>query len=377
MNTQLIADLYSTQNSPEKWPTLLDRLLPVVGAKAAGLIVVDFTGPVTDAPNQFGAVSSNQDKKVMAEYNRKYAKYEAPIVQKSLRMTPGEMVTDPGFDDIESIMQRPDIVFVREKMGLFHRFGVRLNDEKAWNDVIAFQYGLDRDNVTSEEFAQFSPYFPHIAQAVALGRMYDSIRERYSAVLTVLDRINLGMLLLRNDSTVILSNEFAKETIDRSNRLQVINGRLTSNGKFADDLKSAVSTIADTVIEGGKASSHYVRLGSDEETDSLLVELSPLIDSNSEVESNFKGVLALLIDPGRGLALNKEMIRRVYSLTPAETDIAELIAGEGLGYKLVAERRSVSIETVKTQSKALMGKMKASGRAGIIKKVLALGLPFK
>ncbi len=41
MDQSLITSLYSTAQSKEKWPVLLDQLHPVVNASSAVLMVVD------------------------------------------------------------------------------------------------------------------------------------------------------------------------------------------------------------------------------------------------------------------------------------------------------------------------------------------------
>ena len=271
---------------------LLDQLHPIVGAKSAGLIVVDTTQSGDHAVNQFGATSSGIDPDRMAIYNRDYAKYETTIVMKGFTTTPGEIIIDPDFEDFHAVSLRPDVVFSKENFGIFHRFGVRLNEEKAWCDVLAFQYDLNRGNVKPEEFERFRQYFPHVAQAVMLGKMFDEIRARYSAVLSMLDRVDIGMLLVNSDGEVIVENNSANRTIVNSARLTIDrSGKLIATQGRAAELQEKIKKVASTVVSNGQTSTQYIKLGEDDDSDSLVVELSPLVDTDYEVDNKFRGCL--------------------------------------------------------------------------------------
>ena len=371
---QLVKEFYGTSSYSKKWPPLLDKLHPVCNAKSAAIAVIEKAPDANGKAHSINCVSTNLDEEVQEYYGENYAHYEADHATLVFGSRVGEMIVDPAFNDVEKISQRPDVIFAKEHMGIFHRFAVRLNDDGAWSDCIAFQYGPERSNATPQEYAKVRPYMQHIGQAINMGRIYDSIRNRYQAVLSMLDRVNVGMMLLRSDGAIVISNSFAQQIIDESRRLSV-NSRGTlvcSSKNESAELAKKIELLQSSNVDASKL---YMRLGGDSENDDLVIELSRLVDDEGDVGNGFAGVMAILVDPNRPFNAGFESLSSIYSLTNSETELANLIAN-GLDYKSAAEHRGVGRETIKTQSRNLMRKMGVDSRAGVVRRLLSLGIPF-
>ncbi|MBX2837890.1 MAG: LuxR C-terminal-related transcriptional regulator [Gammaproteobacteria bacterium] len=375
-DVELTNELYSTQNHSTKWPRILDQLYPICNADYAGLAVVEKPNDKgADLFHTFNSMSTNLDAETEVEYLRDYAHHEVKHFEMMLNAPVGKMIIDPDFDDYDKIIQRPDVKFSMENMNIFHRIGIRLNDEHAYNDLIAFQLRADRrSNFTEEEIAPIKPYIPHIAQAISMGRIYDAIRQRYEAVLSMLDRVKIGMVLLQANGVVVLANAYAQEIIDDSKQLQTTKtGYLKATDSLMDVyLQSRLQLLQSSTDISEK---YIVRLGDDSENDDLVLELSPLLDADGDIDSGFQGIMAIVVDPNRPFLASHESVSTVFSLTKAESAVARLIAN-GNNYNDVAERRGVSRETIKTQARKLMRKMNVSTRAGVIRKLMTLGIPF-
>jgi len=375
-NDTLVKDLFSTKQHNEKWPGLLDQLYPIANADYAGLAVIEKTSDVTPGLfHTFGAQSTNVDPVLEEQYLKEYSHYEIKHLELTMESSVGQMVVDPDFDDLDKIVQRPDVKFAMENLNIFHRVGVRLNDDHAYADVIAFQLNTKRTkNFTPDEISPVIEYVPHIAHAINLGRLYDAIRQRYKAVLSMLDRVNVGMVLMTNNGSVVIANSYAQEIIDKSSRLSITKrGYLEATDSLMNVyLQNRLMSLQDSKTQTEKC---IVRLGNDDDEGDLVLELSPLLDSDSDVSQGFLGVMAIVVDPNRPYLAQHESISKVFSLTKAESDVAHLIAN-GNNYNEIADHRGVSRETIKTQSGNLMRKMKVSTRAGVIRKLMNLGISF-
>lgn len=375
LDSSIISDLYSTTDSQSKWGGILDRLHPIVNAKSAGLIVVDTFSNNENPPNQFGITSASLPADKMEIYNKEYTKYERDIVSIGNQTPVGQMIVDPAFQDIKNISNRPDVAYSIQNFGIRDRFGVRLNDDKGWYDVIAFQYDTSRGNATAKEFSYLSPYIPHIAQSIVQGRLFDQIHLKFGAVLSMLDRVNVGMLLLQPDSTVVVMNQCSKETVDRSPHLRVTPNRKLSMSPGNARLIDEIATVAKSHTAEGNESKKYVRVG-DDRSDILLIELSPLSDLHSDLEPSFHGVMALIIDPKTPININEKGLAEVYALTPAELDVAKSL-GEGYSPKDLAEKRNSSPQTIKQQIKSIYMKTTSSSRTELIRRMISISLPFR
>jgi len=352
---KIIEQMVSTERHDKKWPRILDQLYPISNAHFAGLGVIE-RSPDFDHQlfHTFSAQSTNVDPVIEAKYLSE---------------------ADPDFDDYDQIIKRPDVKFAIENLNIFHRVGIRLSDEQAYADLIAFQLRPERrENLTQEEVAPVLPYLPHVAQAIAMGRIYDAIRHRYQAVLSMLDRVNIGMVLMRSDGAIVIANTYAQEIIDGSARI-----KSTKDG-YLQATDSLMNVYLQSRLEAlhqaaNRSDKYIVRLGDDADNSDLVLELSALLDSEGDVDTGFLGVMAIIIDPNRPFLASCDSMNKVFSLTGAETAVANLIAN-GNNYHEVAEQRGVSRETVKTQVGNLMRKMNVQTRAGIVRKLMTLGIPF-
>lgn len=375
-DVELVNEIYSTQQHDEKWPRLLDRLYPIANARSAGLAVIEKSDDSTAGLfHTFNTNSTNVDPVIEEKYLKEYSHLEINHIKLTMESSVGVMVVDPDFDDYDLITQRPDVKFAMENMDIFHRVGIRLNDEHVYSDIIAFQLPTDRrENFTPKEIAPVLNYVPHLAQAINLGRIYDAIRQRYKAVLSMLDRVNIGMVLMGNAGSIVVANLCAQEIIDRSSRLDITKrGYLqVTDSKIDLYFQSRIRLLQESRDQSEKS---IIRLGDDNDDSDLVLELSPLLDSDSDVSNGFLGVMAIIIDPNRPYLALYESISSVFSLTKAESDVAQLIAN-GNSYKEIAERRGVGRETVKTQAGNLMRKMNVSSRAGVVRKLMNLGISF-
>jgi len=375
IDPDIVEALYGTTHSFAKWQPVLDRLHPLVGANSAGLIVVE-KNTEGSLQHQFGVTSTSLPVETVLTYNRKYAHYEAEQLKLSAASRPGTCLIDPAFNDAEKISRRPDVAFAIQHLGIRDRFGVRLNEDAAWHDVIAFQYSVDRGNVTPGEFARLQPYLPHLAQSIVLGRIYEQIRNKYNAVLAVLDRVAVGVVLLQADSTVIHCNQFARQIIDQSAVLSLsVRGQLNVVGRQSHSVAQAIFQVATNRERSDSLDRHLLGIDDGDRDERLLLELSPLNDSDAEFERGLQCVIGILIDPGAKAAFDTGALGVLYSLTPSETHVAELI-GQGYSQPEIAETRNTSTETIKKQSAALFRKMNTNSRAGVIRRLMSIRLPF-
>ena len=377
MNPKIITALYDVALEPEKWSDVLGLIHPLVNASSAGLLICERTADEYGVLHQFARASELLNNEHLPIYNQNYAHLEHYHVNKVFQSTPGTVVLDENFDDREKMLTRPDVAYALKSWGILDRFGVRLNDDEAWVDCLAFQYPPDRSNVTNKEFSNFAPYIPHLAQTVSLGRMYESIRRKYQAVLTVLDKIDLGILLLRDDGTIILCNEYGRKTIDSSPHIDITSaGKLHAKDQFTDlRLRESVVEICSSANGNGSVAKSYVALGTDVSSDNLLIELSPLSDVEYEIEAGFKGALAILVDPNRVHRIQPDVFKSLYGLTKAESDVATLLS-DGNSYEHVAQIRDVGKDTIKSQVSSIYSKMKTDSRAGFFRRLISITLPF-
>lgn len=377
MNQKILSALYNVALKSENWNEVLDLIHPLVNASGAGLLMCERTIDEHGVLHQFYKASELLNDEHLPIYNQNYAHLEHFHVNKVFQSEAGTVVLDENFVDRDKIVLRPDVAYALKNWGVLDRFGVRLNDDEAWVDCLAFQYLPERGNVTTKEFSNLAPYIPHLAQAVSLGRMYDTIRRKYQAVLSVLDRLDLGILLLRDDGMIILCNHYGRKVIDSSPHISItLAGKLLAKDQSKNTkLRHSINEICSSAKGLGSVAKSYVALGTVASVDNLLIELSPLSDADSEVETGFKGALAIIVDPNREHKIQPDVFTSLYGLTDAESSVATLLSA-GNSYEHVAQIRDVGKDTIQSQVSSIYRKMKTDSRAGFLRRLISIKLPF-
>jgi DNA-binding CsgD family transcriptional regulator len=108
----------------------------------------------------------------------------------------------------------------------------------------------------------------------------------------------------------------------------------------------------------------------------FLIVVSPLRDSNSELEPHFSGSLICIIDPDETAEFSIDGLARIFGLSVAETGVCEALIHGGT-VKVIADQRGVSPETVRSQVRSIYSKTNVSSRTGLIRLALLVNPPIR
>lgn len=106
-----------------------------------------------------------------------------------------------------------------------------------------------------------------------------------------------------------------------------------------------------------------------------VLSICPLRDPDNLLEGQFRGAIVYVIDPANVEMVSTQGIARLYGLTPAEDAVCALLLN-GMSTNEIAETRSVTVETVKSQIKSLLEKTRTKNRVQLIKLALSINLPI-
>ena len=129
---------------------------------------------------------------------------------------------------------------------------------------------------------------------------------------------------------MILSNQFASATIDNSAMLEISpQGKLTVKGENRDAFLNGVRNVSSNHEMPLLGSDRFLLAVGDAQDNNLLIELSPLNDQESELESGLQCVIAILINPNSPVSFDLSALNALYGLSSSESNVAELM-GQGL-----------------------------------------------
>jgi len=261
--------------------------------------------------------------------------------------------------------------------GFVMRTSSALNNTGPWIDGIFCQHETDAEwqSFLKDDRSDF--VIPIIGNSISLGRTLQALRSRYQASLAVLDALGLAVFLVDVSGNVIEQNKEAQRILDqqdgfsltaakriklqspdKSNELQTMMDN--ANGLLRGEMKLGASIMA-----SDRPSGAY----------DYLISVRSLSDGQSELEVGLKCAFVTVIDPAREGALSAEGITAMGQLSGAESSVVDLLV-QGLRPVDVAERRDVSVNTIKTQLKVISQKLRCSTQSDIIRVAAATRVPI-
>lgn len=200
----------------------------------------------------------------------------------------------------------------------------------------------------------FQHLAPHIQQSVALSEKFNRLSLQNTRINQVANHISMGMMLLTPNGRVYWSNQCAKELVQRSEHIRLIDGQLTFT-------HSTDQQVFNTL---------FAKASLQEESPQRLIatvgqyRLNPLqlLVTNVSVRPNgrdlpLETVMGVFLSENhQGFAPLEGEIGPLYGLTPAESRLAIALAN-GLSLEEYSLEKGVSIGTVRIQLKSIFSKM--------------------
>ncbi len=366
--------LYSTAFGVEQWPRALDAISELIGGNGALLFVRD-EGP---AELQISAASTRYLAADVEQYVRSLARDEEfrwvrVLDELPPRTIQGDIDIWPDRSVYDAM---PSVRFLRD-LHLYNRVAVRPCAHGGWKDALTVLFDDRRDGIRPEESHRLALLVPHIARAIEVQRPFQLLLRRFSGVLSALDRLGIGVLVLREQGEVVIANHEAERILDANDGLgRCAQSRIAAADPAADArLRAAVRRAGRAARLEESASCTTIELSRRSASEPYLVDVAPLRDHGSEMGAAFSGVLLTLIDPEHREMVSIHGLARSYSLTPIETLVCRMLA-QGLTLRQIAESRGVSLDTVKSQSRAIYAKTHTRNRRELVRRALSIVPPL-
>lgn len=214
---------------------------------------------------------------------------------------------------------------------------------------------------------------PHLSRSVGIMCRLRDAELKVAATHAALDRLASGVLLVGTRRTVLFANRAARKALAEEDglRLKVTPQGRTVLAAASLDAQSALDAAFDLCLEPDTVEvphfSEVVRVerGSDRAPYALNVSALPV---ENEFGSGAERPLAIafLNDPDEPLAIDEQLLRKLYALTPAECRLAAQLCRGGSAVEIAA-RLGVTENTVKTQMKSLFAKTGTHRQSQLVK----------
>lgn len=383
LSPAVLTSIYDAAISENAWTPALDIIKTQTSAKTIILYEFPSSNRVEYELNRFSTGSVPLEP-LIDEYNRLVASgggsgYDQEGLGYVHKTASFSVVDD---DDIWMIddahFERPELAIGR-RAGLWRRTFVNLSTDPAAKRGLIFLYGGGASFKPPRDANRLSSKIgPHLAKALELYRFTHGLRTTYRAVLTVLDRLATGILVVSHRGDVIVANRMASELLAAGDGLRCVGGsRLGARNTDADArLLAIIGEVAATAQGDADNSGESVRIPRAGAPDALVAVISPLRDAEMELERGLTGALVTLVDPSRPIDTPMDLVASLYSLTQAERRVAELLL-QGMTNSQIAEVIGVSSETIKSQVGAILRKSGCRSRVALIWRIFQVVPPLR
>ncbi|MGT2452079.1 helix-turn-helix transcriptional regulator [Cupriavidus basilensis] len=219
---------------------------------------------------------------------------------------------------------------------------------------------------------------PHLRHAVDLHSRMDVVESERTLYASAIDRMLVGMAILDETGAIMRTNSAADEILADKDGIRNAKGSLDveytqENRQFQRLLRQAITGhvgAAPAVMEAMSITrpSGNAKLG-------VLIRTIPL-GAWSEDNKRRPACVIFIRDPERKSQASHELMRKLFDLTPAETQLALQLAN-GLALEEASEELGISKNTARAHLRAIFSKTGATRQATLVRmllsSVLALG----
>ncbi len=230
--------------------------------------------------------------------------------------------------------------------------------------------GPEREIFNDEELNMLSELQPHVLRAVSLQQALLKSRYENKLLQEFLNGFPVGIVLVDKDARIHYQNDTAKNILssDRSiySRHELIRCKRENDN---DALGSAIRNGASIGLPKDVDIPNTVRI---DDTDGYLMvsigrfggQFAKFID----LDENLPVAVVYICDSKFKLETTDQLLSRLFGLTPAEAKTLNFLA-QGCTIREIANATELSVETVRTYVKQILGKTNCSRQSELIQLV--------
>ena len=356
---RLLDRIYAAASGEGGWQDVLEVYAGAYGFGKFSLIYFDRV--LSDAPV---LCHRNFEESFVASYLEHYAAINAYNTP-ALFALPAQVFWGSSVVSDEALRKSPYFnEWLKPQDAAGHALGVKLHNEGDRVFLLSCNLDSGHDDETLELFALQESLFPHLKRAFEMQRRLEGLQLRSAALEHTLDQLRCAVFLIDGALAVHHANRRA-EALLRSGELL----RLSRSGhlqfRSQSDQTAVTGDVARIATGTTAAAPLFVRLQG-ALPGRVVAFVSPLaLDDRERAWPpkdpwRARGCFAMfLIDLDAEPKTTEQQVAAALGLTLAEARLAVAFA-QGASLGEYAERRGLSLNTVRTQMKSLMSK---TGRA--------------
>ena len=362
-----VSSIYSAPGNQTGWQQALQEIVTLTGASTGVYFAVNSEDLATEVSTDIGYKPED-----VLLYQSNYGAQNDIRFKNMHNLIPGQVFRDYEFvTDQQTYRDSKWIQYQQEHYGLYWCMCARISPHSLWQDLIAVNRLEASGPHTDAEKEHLQLLLPHLSQSLELHRTVNQLEQRYGAVLSVLDKLLVGLIILDPKGRVVIANAAAKRTGEESGSYKISPAgflKITLASRNTE-LQTAFNAVAKTAQAAGLDQGYQLVIPKHLQPGCLLLELMPIRDDGFSDSDDIQGVALFIIDPKRSELINTQGLIKIFGLTTAEADITQQLV-QGASVQVISETRNSSVQTVRSQLKTLFGKTGAKSQTDLVRLAL-------
>ena len=226
------------------------------------------------------------------------------------------------------------------------------------------------DGWGASQIAMITTLLPHIRQFVRVRQALVRAQARDTTVTALLDNPRIGVVYLDRRGRILAANDRASGLLRHGEELSDADGVLQA--RAPDDQGRLARLVAEALPTSGAVPvSGSMQLGRVSGLPPFVVHIKPVGVPQPDYGARPVAALVLIVEPGRHPRLDSALVARTLRLTPAESQVAALLA-DGKTVRDIALATGRRESTIRSHVKHMFAKHGLSRQADLVRLVLSL-----
>ena len=362
---RLSGGIYEAAIEPSRWSLLLEQLAEALDGTLTAIFVHD-TATNAGAPLWI----ARGDPEYVRLYNEHYHAKNVYVTSRPEAIRVGRVMTGEELCPERAVLRSEIHADWMSPQDIFWTAGAPVLQEDSAFAIVTSMRPHRAPPFGRDEVALQQALVPHFQRALQVHRRLRELIAARETAAAALDRLSLGVILLDERTRPLVINARAQAILDQGDGLAI--GRQGMEAALPSDtaaLARAVRAAAQTGVGRGRGSGGALRLTRPSAKRPLDVLVAPLARGRADVWGEAACVAVFVSDPERSPETATDTLGRLYGMTRAETRLLErVLAGDTLA--AAADRLALSVHTVRTQLKCILGKTGTSRQSELLRVIL-------
>lgn len=358
----LIGHIYDGITEPKPWLTFVRELRRSLSGSMASLQLYNYS-----LTSSRLSISDSDESIDMGKFHTSFIRHYKEAASLFRPTEPGEIITSS--DVISRAGLESTEVYKRfmqpNDLGDVIKFGIETSGNlRAWLDV---GRSLRKPLFDERDKALCATLSPHLARAVSL---YSKLRREQSekhVYEALIEQFTVGMVLLDTNGEIIRTNQRAEKIISESDSIDIRNRRLLIRDPQKGKLfQAAVARATSQRSKFGDPVS-VDAIGVDHHSNAVVgVIVKSIPESRWTAGPDTPVSIVCLFETDTSQNAKRDFICQVFALTPAEANLAILLA-DGVTLADAASALNVSEHTTRAVSKRIFSKLGVNRQQDLVR----------